>query len=470
VETISTELFLSTLALSGAVIVVAALLSGTVERTGLPQVAVFLALGAVLGPGALALLDVGIEAPILRVLSTLSLVLVLFTDAVSLNLKEIRRHKLLTFIVVGPGTVVTAVLVSIAAWWLLALPPPLAVILGAALSSTDPVLLRGLVRRPELDPVVRQALRLESGLNDVVLLPIVLIAMALVTGSGTAGESQLGPLIVRMFVLSPAAGVGVALAAIGALDLVRRRIGVRRDYESIYSLGVALLAYAAAEALHGSGFLAAFAAGMTIAVLDVELCDCFVEYGETTAEMALLFTFVLFGTSLIWSGLTILTPEIVAFVAMVMVLRPVALLPALTTTSLSWRNRWLVAWFGPRGLSSLILVLLPIFAGVPGSAPLLPVTCLVVLCSVVLHGLSPLVLLRGQTPSAPDEPVMTIADIQAMENRGERFVVADARSEASFESSLEMIPDAVRLRPATAVADAERLQVPRDVPVAVLCA
>ena len=472
-ETISTELFLSTLALSGAVIVVAALLSGTVERTGLPQVAVFLALGAILGPGALALLDVGVESPLLRVLSTLSLVLVLFTDAVSLNLKEIRQHKLLTFIVVGPGTVMTALLISLAAWRLLGLSLPLAVILGAALSSTDPVLLRGLVRRPELDPPVRQALRLESGLNDVVLLPIVLIAMALVGGSGAAGDSQqsqLGPLVLRMFILSPAAGVGVGLAAIGALDLVRRRIGVRRDYESIYSLGVALLAYAAAETMHGSGFLAAFAAGLTIAALDVELCDCFVEYGETTAEMALLFTFVLFGTSLIWSGLTILTPASVAFVALVVVLRPVALVPALATTSLSWRNRWLIAWFGPRGLSSLILVLLPIFAGVPGSAALLPVCCLVVLCSVILHGLSPMVLLRRGRTVDPEEPLMTIGDIQAMQIRGVPPIVVDARSDSTYESSTEIIPHAVRLRPATAVADAEQLQISRDQSLAVLCA
>ena len=87
-----------------------------------------------------------------------------------------------------------------------------------------------------------------------------------------------------------------------ALEFERKRTGVRRDYESIYSLGLAFAAYAAAESVHGSGFIAAFAAGLTISALDVELCDCFLEYGETTAEMALLFTFVLFGTSIIWSG------------------------------------------------------------------------------------------------------------------------------------------------------------------------
>ena len=103
------------------------------------------------------------------------------------------------------------------------------------------------------------------------------------------------------------------MLAIGALELVRRKTGVRRDYESLYSLGVAFAAYAAAEAVHGSGFLAAFCAGLTIAALDVELCDCFLEYGQTTAEMTLLFTFILFGSSLIWQGLLVLNLMTVLF-------------------------------------------------------------------------------------------------------------------------------------------------------------
>ena len=105
-----------------------------------------------------------------------------------------------------------------------------------------------------------------------------------------------------LFILGPGAGVAIGLLGVAALDLIRKRIGVRRDYESLYSLGVAFTAFAAAEAVHGSGFLAAFAAGLTIAALDVELCDCFIEYGGVTAEMLLLFTFVIFGTSLIWTG------------------------------------------------------------------------------------------------------------------------------------------------------------------------
>ncbi|MDC4225177.1 MAG: cation:proton antiporter [Candidatus Manganitrophus sp.] len=293
------------LALVGAVIIIAALLSGLIERSGLPQVAAFLALGAVLGPGGLNLFDVRLGSPLLQIVATLSLVLVLFTDAVSLNLKEVRRHLNLALLVLGPGTLLSALLIAYAAWRLLDLPFAAAAILGAALASTDPVLLRGVLKGEFLPAPVRQALRLESGLNDAVLLPVVLIGMVFL-GDRSLAVSDWGSFGLSLFLLGPGVGMAVGFLAVSALVMMRNRFGVRRDYESIYSLGVVFAAYAGAEAVHGSGFLAAFAAGMTIAALDVELCDCFLEYGETTAEMTLLFTFILFGTSLIWSGFTVL--------------------------------------------------------------------------------------------------------------------------------------------------------------------
>jgi sodium/hydrogen antiporter len=394
-EAFNVEFFTAALALVGIVILVSALLSGLIERSGLPQVAVFLGLGAALGPAGLGVLNITLDSPVLRVVATLSLALVLFTDAVTLNIKETRQHSRLALRMLGPGSLLSAALIALGGWWLLGLPFAAAAILGAALASTDPVLLRGVLRRRDIPGNARQALQLESGLNDVVLLPVVIIAMAFLGSRGPHNMAGWGRLALELFVLGPGAGIGVGLLAVAALDLVRRRIGVRRDYESLYSLGVAFTAFAAAEAVHGSGFLAAFAAGLTIAALDVELCDCFIEYGGVTAEMALLFTFVLFGSSLIWSGFTVISLTTLLFVAFVLLIRPPVYLASLIGSSVDRRGRLLIAWFGPRGLSSLLLVLLPVFAGVPGSDRLFAVSCLVVLLSVVLHGGSPMLLARA---------------------------------------------------------------------------
>jgi sodium/hydrogen antiporter len=397
----SAQSFAATLALIGIVIIVSALLSGLIERSGLPQVAVFLGIGAALGPAGLGVLNLTLDSSVLRVVATLSLTLVLFTDAVALDLTEVRRHGLLTLRVLGPGTLLSAALIALAGWWLLNLPLAAATILGAALASTDPVLLRSLLTRRDIPRAARQALRLESGLNDAVLLPVLIVAMAFLGQQVSLTGIDWARLGLDLLVLGPGAGIAVGLLAVATLDLIRRRLGVRRDYESVYSLGVAFTAYAAAEAVHGSGFLAAFAAGLTIAALDVELCDCFLDYGGATAEMALLFTFVLFGSSLIWSGLTILSWATIAFAVIVLLVRPPAFWVSLARSGIDRSDRLMIAWFGPRGLSSLLLVLLPVFAGLPGSEELFPIACLVVLMSVVVHGGSPMFLGRGADRHVP---------------------------------------------------------------------
>jgi NhaP-type Na+/H+ or K+/H+ antiporter len=390
----SAESFAAALAIIGAVIIVSALLSGLIDRSGLPQVAVFLALGAALGPFGLRVLNISSDSESLRVVTTLSLALVLFTDAVSLNMAEVRRRSSLAFRVLGPGTLLTAAVIALAGWWILGISVAGAAILGAALASSDPVLLRGLLRRRDIPADARHALQLESGLNDVVLLPVVLVAMVFLNHGSPPDGAGFAKLGLDLFVLGPGAGILVGLLGVAALDLVRKRLGVRRDYESLYSLGIAFTAFAAAEAVHGSGFIAAFAAGMTIAALDVELCDCFVEYGGVTAEMLLLFTFVLLGSSLIWTGFSVMDGATLLFTAIAVLIRTPIYLLSLLGSGVDMRGRLLIAWFGPRGLSSLLLILLPLFAALPGSQHLFSICSLVVLVSVVLHGGSPMLLAR----------------------------------------------------------------------------
>src|SRR5215510_11814366 len=336
-NTFSAESLAAALAIIGIVIIVSALLSGLIERSGLPQVAVFLALGVALGHYGLQALNIGLDSAALRVVATLSLALVLFTDAVSLNIAEVKRRGGLALRLLGPGTLLTAALIALAGWLVLGLPAPGAAILGAALASSDPV-----------------------------LLPVVIIAMAFLSHGSPLSGAGFAKLGLDLFILGPGAGIFIGLLGVAALDLIRRRIGVRRDYESLYSLGVAFTAFAAAEAVHGSGFLAAFAAGMTIAALDVELCDCFIEYGGVTAEMLLLFTFVLLGSYVIWTGFTVINGAVLLFTAIAVLVRTPVYLLSLIRSGVDMRGRLLIAWFGPRGLSSLLLVLLPVFAGLPG--------------------------------------------------------------------------------------------------------
>jgi sodium/hydrogen antiporter len=416
------ESFTALLALVGIVIILSSLMSGAVERSGLPQVSIFLLLGAALGPAGLGLVDLSLESPSLQVIATLGLVLVLFTDAIGVDIGEIRQQRRLAALILGPGTLLPAALTALAAWLLLGLHPAAAAILGAALASTDPVLLRTLTRNPTLPPSARLALRLESGMNDVILLPIVVLCMLVLRASGAAPAEELGRRAVGLFLLGPMLGVFSGWVAITLLDQVRRRVGVRRDYESLYALGVAFTAFAAAEAVGGSGFLAAFAAGLVIAALDVELCDCFLDYGEASAEMFLLLTFVAFGAGLIWTGVSLAGDwHVLVFAAVALGVRTAVLVPVLARAGIEPGSCRLIALAGPRGLSSLLLVLLPVFAGVPGAERLFTITCLVVLLSVVVPGGGIALYLRrhggaaaaAPTPASSATPRPSLADTAA---------------------------------------------------------
>lgn len=452
----------------GTVLLTAALLSGIAERTRLPLVVVFLALGALLGPFGFGLISLGIESPVIRVVATLGLVLVLFTDAVDVVVADLKRHARLAGLILGPATLLSAAAIALAAWWLLGLSPAESAILGAALASTDPVLLRPLLRGHGMPDSARQALRIESGMNDAVLLPVVLVAMKfLEPGTADPGGAEIGRAVVKMFVPGLGGGLIVGLVGITALKEIRKRVGLRRDYESLYGLGVALTAYAAAESVGGSGFLAAFAAGLTIAALDVELCECFFDYGQATAEMALLFAFVALGSGAIWSGIGAISGSALLFAAVALFVRGPILLAVLAGSRLDLRSRLLTAWFGPRGLSSLLLVLLVVFDGLAVGERLFEITSLVVLLSVLVHGGSQMLLRRGQAPAASavvpapgrkveegDKPALaqaiddperiTLEGLAELERRGEPVVLVDVRTPASYEGTAGRAAGAVR--------------------------
>jgi NhaP-type Na+/H+ or K+/H+ antiporter len=455
-----------------------------------PLVAVFLALGAALGPAGLNVLDVGLESPQLRVLSILALTLVLFSDAVTLDTKEIRAQRSLALRVLGPGTLLPAAIIAFAAWLILGLSSPASAVIGCALASTDPVLLRSVLRSRTIPPAPRIALRLESGMNDAVLLPIVVLAMATMRGDAApVTGAEIRHHLVGLFLLGPGLGALVGFLGIVILGQIRDKVGVRRDYESIYALGLAFTAYAVAEAVGGSGFLAAFFAGLLVAVQDVELCDCFLEYGEATAEMLLLLTFVALGTSLIWSGLAIIGWRTFTFAVIALGVRTVVLYPMLAGTKLTVRDRRIIALFGPRGLSSLLFVLLPVFAGLPGAAELFRITALVVLISVVIHGAGIAVFMRrngGVKPKSPqplkrelavlnqseasDQERITLAEVKAARARGEEVVIVDARADKSYRADERTAEGAVRVEPEDPVRDATELRLSKTATLVVYCA
>ena len=366
--------------------IVTALASGLVERSPLSFPLMFLGLGFVLGERGIGVVEMGPDDPVLEVVATLTLSLVLFLDAVQLQIDELGRRWLIPALVLGPGTILIIAGGAAPLALLLGFGWAVAFAGGAILASTDPVVLREIVRDVRIPRSVRQILKLEAGMNDIVVLPVilVLIAVALRDASGVAGWAAF---LARLLLVGPV--VGFAIGGFGSwlVAKVDARTSIRREHQALFGLGLVLAAYAAATVAGGDGFLGAFAAGLGVVLLNQRLCDCFLEYGEITSEMAMLLAFVLFGVVL--SGMidtARVGPALVLAGLVIFVIRPGVLGLVLARARMSWEAHAFVSWFGPRGLNSLLLALLVVQAGVPGAELLLATVGVVVLASVTVHG------------------------------------------------------------------------------------
>ena len=479
----------------GFVIVFSGLVSGIVERGPLSQVLVFITLGVAVGPRGFDLINLDINSPVIEAVGSITLVLIFFTDAIQVNLGQLRTQWLLPALALGPGAILTILLIGVAAAIAFDLPWTLAFLLAACLASTDAILLRDVTRNRNVPRAIRHTLNIEAGANDVIILPVVLVLATLASHQSRSASSWFGYGL-KLYVLGPLIGVAIAYLAIEAMVVLRRRSLVRRDYESIYSVGVALLAFAAAEAAGGSGFLAAFAAGLTIAIVDAELCDCFLEYGETTAEMAMLVTFVFLGSALVDSALDAIGWRVLVFAIFVIVVaRPVAFYATLARTHIGGSGKLMLAWFGPRGLASLLLVILAVAQGMPGGARVFGYVSVVVLISTVVHGGSATPVLEWYGRSvrnrrSPEEtavdagrllnaarvnrlteasvPRTSIAALKEMIENHAPVTIVDVRRAAHWAASGQRIPNSFRMSIDEVPDELDRI--PADRPVVFYCA
>ena len=454
--------------LIAVVLTVTALVSGLVERSLISFPLIFLGLGLLLGEGVFGAIEIDPHDPTLEVVATLTLALVLFLDAVKLQIDELGRRWLIPALILGPGTGLIVALGAVPLASLLGFTWLVAFIGGAILASTDPVVLRDIVRDRRIPRSIRQILKIEAGMNDIIVLPIILILIAVSTGEASNAGGWL-VLFVKLLLLGPAIGFAVGGAGSWLVSKIDARMSIRREYQALYGVGLVLASYTAATAAGGDGFLSAFAAGLAVVILNQKLCDCFLEYGEVTSEMAMLLAFILFGAVL--SGIldTVAVGSSILLAALVIfIIRPSVLGLVLAKARMSWEAHAFISWFGPRGLNSLLLALLVVNAGVLGSELLLATVGVVVLASVLLHGATAVPasswygrraavetldeeregtaygLLSHRGTAVPRIPPQELKQLLEEPNPP---LVLDVRSRSSYERDGAQIPGSIRVLP-----------------------
>ncbi len=377
------------LSLTGVSLVVLlfAAVSRRAERSPVTPPMFFVAAGLILGGEGLAWIDVDVDHIAIHVLAEFTLVLVLFTDATRIDLACLRREASLPLRMLTIGLPATVGLGAAAA---IALLPgfdwPDALLLAAILAPTDAALGQAVVTNPAIPLRIRQSLNVESGLNDGLALPLVLV-LASMAGVHEATLGTDGWLRVALLAVTLGPLAGLAVGGFGG-QVIAWGIGkgwINGPFERISGLALALLAFASAESIGGNGFIASFVAGLTLGTASRPVCESLFEFGEAEGQLLTLLVFMAFGATMVPEALHHATPEILLYVALsltVVRMGPVAL--SLVGTGLRSQSVAFLGWFGPRGLASILFGLLVLGEGT--SPALMATVTLTVFCSTLLHG------------------------------------------------------------------------------------
>ena len=257
-----------------AVLLGAVLLSSLAHRTVLSTAVIFLAAGFVLGDPVLGVISVAPDDELVVLLAELALFAVLFSDGMRLGWGDLVSAWRLPGRALALGLPLTLLLTALFAHYVVQLGWAEAFLVGAVLAPTDPVFASALVGNDAVPQRLRRLLNVESGINDGLALPFVVVLLSVVQGSGEAGAVDLGVELA----LGLAIGVGVPLVAIWLERLPVLQASVQ--YQPLNAVAIGLLVLGLAEVTHGNLFLAAFAAGITVATAGREQREAFEEFGE----------------------------------------------------------------------------------------------------------------------------------------------------------------------------------------------
>ena len=377
---------------------------------------IFAGIGLLVAPQFFAIMHFQIGSEILYGIAELTLMLILFSDAAKIETKNLRRIYSLPLRLLVIGMPITIFLGALAAWNIYDnIAVFTAVLIAAILAPTDAALGLAVVEDKRVPQRIRETLSIESGLNDGLALPVVLILIAL---AGSMGGMMAGspaewiPFALEQIILGPLAGIAIGW---GGGFLIQRAVARQWMHDHFVQISILMLApaaYALAGLIGGNGFLAAFCAGLAFGHAFRGMRGHLYEFTELEGRFLLLLTFFLFGAALapdalLRAGWDDLLYAILSLTA----IRMVGVSVALLGSGLRWWTHLFIGWFGPRGLASVLFALFVVQeSGFPEADRIVTVATITVLLSILLHGASAPILVnlysrraaRELTPDCPE--------------------------------------------------------------------
>lgn len=417
------------LAVAALALIAVGLVSRRLDGTSLTPAMIFVGVGLLVGARALDLLDVAPTGDSVKLLAEATLTVVLFADASRIDLQTLRREYAVPARLLGLGlplTIAFGALLAAALFGALSIPE--ALVLAVVLAPTDAALGQAVVTEPRLPSRIRQGLNVESGLNDGICVPLLFIVLAVAEAdAGDFSARHAVHLVVEEIGFGIVGGAIAGAIAAMALTVGGKRGLIDRSWRQIIPVAGAALAYGIAAPLGGSGFIAAFVAGMTFGVLrrpakDGEATFFTDEVGEVLNGVTLL----VFGAVLLWPALDGLTWSIVLYaVASLTVVRMAPVAVAMLGTGARHPTVAFLGWFGPRGLASIVFAAIVVQeADLPHENTILWTTYATVGLSVLLHGVTAAPLARSYATWFAAHP-RTMEGVPAGAHRWRRPLKAD---------------------------------------------
>ena len=362
------------------------------EKSIISAPMVFVAVGLIASFFLDAEVKSNVQAPWVKVVAQITLILVLFIDALHLNLKTLIRDRQLPIRLLGIGLPLTMVLGTLIAIpmfpgvniWLLTL-------MAFILSPTDAALGLPVVTSESVPVKIRQTINVESGLNDGIALPPILVCIAVLSGhSDDAGLSYWGIFVVKQFVFGPVVGGLVGWLGGYVVETASGKGWMNTTFQRLAAISIAILAYSFAEMIQGNGFIAAYFAGMLLGTRVKSLRENIAGFGEATAQILTLLIFLLVGVILI--PMTYEAWDLPAFIYAILSLTVIRIVPvaiSLIGCGMDRKTVLFIGWFGPRGIASILYLLMAVMVlGRTGNDQIFAIISLTVVLSIVLHGIT----------------------------------------------------------------------------------
>jgi sodium/hydrogen antiporter len=372
--------------------------AGRIERSLISGPIVFTAAGFILGADGLGILRIHIDGEGLRLLAELTLAMVLFTDAANADFSIVKRNLDLPkrLLLIGlPLTIVLGFVVAAVVF------PRLEILemalLAVMLAPTDAALGKPVVTNPAVPPAMREALNLESGLNDGICVPIVVLLLGLAVGTQIEGGTVAH--VARVVVEAIGIGLIVGLALTWLTTLMLRfaenRGWISEHWVEIPIVALAAACFAAAQAAGGSGFIACFVGGLLLSGLHARHKEELLRGAAHMGEALALLTWVVFGGIVVARMIDRITwPALLYAMLSLTVVRMLPVFLCLIGTRTSTADKLFIGWFGPRGLATIVFAVLVLDEKLPGNDTIMLAAGWTVLLSVITHGVTANPLVR----------------------------------------------------------------------------